>query len=98
MSLVVSDTSTLLIYQETSLKWSTQLLFIPIAISRAFLKNIQGALCLLSEDGRFQLSYLGTRPNLFTAPPLVSKDLDFETVEQELNTLNRMIKSTFANG
>lgn len=35
MVLVVADTDTLLVYEGTTLKWSAQLPFTPVAIARA---------------------------------------------------------------
>lgn len=98
MTLIVTETSTLLVYDNATLRWSAQLSFQPIAISRGFFGCLSGALVLLSEDGLLQFSYLGTEPQLFTAPPLQNQELDFEKAEQELNTLNKIIKSNRNNG
>lgn len=35
MSLIVSDTNTLMVYENATLQWSAQLLITPIAVSRA---------------------------------------------------------------
>ncbi|XP_018575245.1 protein PTHB1 [Anoplophora glabripennis] len=96
-SIVISETSTLLVYENTTLKWSAQLPFLPISIRRAFLKAIKGALVLLSEEGRLECCYLGTEPSLFVAPPIASKEIDFEKAEEELNNLNRIIKRSYVN-
>lgn len=53
---------------------------------------------LLSEEGRLECCYLGTEPSLFVAPPIVSKEIDFEKAEEELNNLNRIIKKSHGNG
>lgn len=98
MTLVVSETSTLVIYQNTSVKWSAQLQFLPICIARAFLRTLWGAVVLLSEEGRLECCYLGTDPSLFVAPPLNAKEIDFEQAESELATLNKIIKNAQGNG
>ncbi|CAG9853875.1 unnamed protein product [Phyllotreta striolata] len=96
-SLVVSDTSNLLVYENTTLKWSAKLNFLPISVRRTFLKNVKGALAFLSEEGRLECCYLGTQPNLFVAPPLVERELDLLKVEEELSTLNKTIRETYGN-
>ncbi|CAH1104899.1 unnamed protein product [Psylliodes chrysocephalus] len=96
-SLVVSETTNLLVYETTTLKWSAKLQFLPISIRRAFFKNVKGVLVFLSEEGRLECSYLGTEPNLFVAPPLIERELDLEKVEDELSNLNKMIKDTYGN-
>lgn len=57
------------------------------------MQQIQGAIVVLSEEGRLECNYLGTDPSLFVAPPLQMKPLDLEKVEEELNTLNKTLKS-----
>lgn len=98
MILIVSETNTVLIYERTTLKWSAVLVTLPICIERVFLKAIRGALCFLSEDGILQLCYLGTEPNLFTAPPVLNKQLNFEEAGNELAALNKIIKTSAGNG
>lgn len=91
MVMVVSETSTLLIYQGTSLKWSANLPFLPISIERVFLKHIKGAIVSLSEEGRLACSYLGTQPSLFAAPPLNSQ-IDIEKAITDLDKYNEVIR------
>ncbi|XP_045474293.1 protein PTHB1 [Harmonia axyridis] len=92
ISIVISETSTVLIYQNTTLKWSAQLNFLPINIKRANLWNLKGCLIILSDDGRLECCYLGTEPSLFVAPPLNYQELDFEKAEEELASLTKAIK------
>ncbi|XP_060529140.1 protein PTHB1 isoform X3 [Cylas formicarius] len=95
--LVISETSNLLIYQNATLHWSASLDFMPIALSRACLKNVKGSLVLLSEEGRLECCYLGTEPSFFVAPPLSIKDIDFEKADEELMDLERTIRNSSAN-
>lgn len=44
------------------------------------------------------MGYLGTDPSLFSAPPLVQQKLEYEKVEEELQLLNKMIRSSYGNG
>ncbi|XP_063927791.1 protein PTHB1 [Zophobas morio] len=97
MSLVVSETNNLLIYQNTSLKWCAQLQTSPISVKRAFMHNISGALVFLSQEGILECSYLGTEPSLFVAPPLAMQELDFEKAGVELATLYKTIKNSYSN-
>ncbi|EFA12827.1 Protein PTHB1-like Protein [Tribolium castaneum] len=97
MSLVVSETNNLLIYQNTSLKWCSQLHVSPISFNRGFVCNTNGVLVLLQEDGTLSCSYLGTEPSLFVAPPLALQDLDFEKAGQELTKLHKIVKNTYSN-
>lgn len=98
MTLMISGTNTLMIYQNTTVRWSAQISFLPISIRRAFLKNVKGALVLLSEEGKLDCCYLGTEPQLFTAPPLAYQELDYEKAEAELASLNRIIRSYYSGG
>ncbi|CAH1154117.1 unnamed protein product [Phaedon cochleariae] len=94
-SLIISETSTLLIYQNTTVKWSTMLNFLPICIKRAFFRTVKGAMVLLSEEGRLECCYLGTEPSPFVAPPITHKEIDFETVGEELESMNALIKKSY---
>ncbi|XP_050536698.1 protein PTHB1 isoform X1 [Daktulosphaira vitifoliae] len=66
--MIVSDVDTLMIYEQTKLKWTAKLPYRPSLISRASFKEIQGCLVLLSEVGELRLCYLGTQPETFMAP------------------------------
>ncbi|KAK4875042.1 hypothetical protein RN001_011464 [Aquatica leii] len=96
-SCVVSETTTLLIYMNTTLKWAAQLSNLPVAIKRAFFKNVQGALVLLTEDGRLICSYLGTEPHLFSTTPLAHQELDYEEAEAELLSLSKIIRNYYSS-
>ncbi|XP_044271066.1 protein PTHB1 [Tribolium madens] len=97
ISLVVSETNNLLIYQNTSLKWCSQLSVSPISFNRGLVCNTDGVLVLLLEEGTLSCSYLGTEPSLFVAPPLAVQDLDFEKAGQELTKLHKIVKNTYSN-
>ncbi|KAK9738823.1 PTHB1 N-terminus [Popillia japonica] len=97
MFLVVAETNTLLLYQGATLKWSAKLDFLPTAIGRAFFMDINGALVTLSEDGYLQFAYLGSEPNVFSAPPLKNQEIDFDKIENELTTLNKLVKTYQVN-
>lgn len=97
MTMIVSETSTLLIYQATSLKWTANLSYLPISIERVFLKDIRGAIAGLSEEGKLSCSYLGTQPSLFVAPPL-NQQIDIEKAISDLEKYNEFIKENRVEG
>jgi Bardet-Biedl syndrome 9 protein len=70
MVMVVSDTSTLYIYEQNTLLWSCQLTFMPAMVTRGFFPSLPGSLVFLTDYGEVKCCYLGTEPELFTAPPL----------------------------
>ncbi|KAG7198808.1 hypothetical protein KM043_001782 [Ampulex compressa] len=98
MVLVIAETSTLMIYEGTTLKWSAQLPFAPVAVTRAHLKHLDGALLVLSEEGRLEVCYLGSEPSLFIAPPLNRRTFDEAAAEQELMELRERGKRRKATG
>ncbi|PBC32457.1 hypothetical protein APICC_10079 [Apis cerana cerana] len=87
MVLVIADTGTLMIYEGTTLKWSAQLPFTPVAVARAQLRHLEGAVVVLSADGRLEACYLGSEPSLFVAPPLHPRGYDYTAAERELSKL-----------
>lgn len=97
-SIIVSEAATLLIYQNTTLKWSSKLNNIPVSLKRANFQTINGILVFLSDAGRLECGYLGTEPSLFVAPPMPNQELDFDQAGLELATLNRTIKKSYSNG
>lgn len=97
-TLIVSETSTLLIYQGTTLKWSANLSFLPVCIERVFLKDIKGAFVSLSDEGQLTCSYLGTQPSLFVAPPLNNQQIDFEQAIADLDKYNETIQENQLEG
>uniref|UniRef100_A0A2S2NZN7 Protein PTHB1 n=1 Tax=Schizaphis graminum TaxID=13262 RepID=A0A2S2NZN7_SCHGA len=74
MCMIVSDTDSVLVYDQTKLRWSAKLSFHPCIIARASFKALQGCLVLLSETGDLRFCYLGTEPMIFMAPERPVKD------------------------
>lgn len=93
MVLIATDTGTLLVQNNTTLRWSAQLPISPIAISRASLQGMDGVIVLLSETGELQCCYLGTEPSLFVAPSIEPKPIDYQEAERELNYLGTVIRA-----
>ncbi|XP_050580144.1 protein PTHB1 isoform X3 [Bombus affinis] len=94
MVLVIADTSTLMIYEGSTLKWSAQLPFAPVAVARVQLEHLQGVIVVLSADGRLEACYLGSEPSLFVAPPLHPRGYDYTAAEQELAELRALSRKS----
>lgn len=90
---VITDSGTLLIYEDANLKWAAQLTEVPIAIDRSNVDGLPGALVTLGRTGRLQVSYLGSEPLLFKVPPLNLNTLNFAKTQQELTELEKEIKA-----
>lgn len=89
---IVSDSGTLLIYNRSNLIWAAQLSDIPISICRTNLSGLPGAICTLSENGKLDISYLGSDPQTFQVPPLNLQKLNFEKTQNELTELEKEIR------
>lgn len=87
-------TSTLLVYRETELKWASQLPFPPVALARSDFTGIKGAAVSLGDAGQIQVSYLGTDPSLFVAPPAETREINYDQTDKELAQLHRIIKAS----
>ncbi|KAJ8675661.1 hypothetical protein QAD02_011447 [Eretmocerus hayati] len=95
MVLVVADTNTLMIYEGTTLRWSAQLPFTPVTVSRINLQNVDAPMVvILSEDGLLEICYLGTEPSLFVAPPIQRRGYDYVAAERELMELRSLSKKS----
>lgn len=88
---IISDNGTVLIYDKTTLTWAAQLTDIPVSIVRSNLSGLPGAICTLSENGKIDISYLGSDPQTFQVPPLNLQKLNFEKTQSELINLEKEI-------
>ncbi|GLH14027.1 Protein PTHB1 [Gryllus bimaculatus] len=93
MILVVTDTDMLMVYEQTTLKWSAKLLISPVVVTRVSIENLHGVLVVMSDSGELQCCYLGTEPSLFMPPPLEVTALDYEESRKELLQLQKIIKA-----
>ncbi|KAK3875683.1 hypothetical protein Pcinc_019466 [Petrolisthes cinctipes] len=92
--LVASHTETLLVYHETELRWASQLPFVPVTLTRTNFEGIRGGLVTLGSSGHLQVSYLGTDPSLFVAPPTDARQINYDQTDQELAKLHKVIKAS----
>lgn len=90
---IVSESGTILIYNTSQLIWAAQLAYVPIAICRSNVNGLPGAICTLCENGKIDISYLGSDPQMFQVPPLNMQKLNFEKTQHELIELEKEIKA-----
>lgn len=90
---IVSESGTILIYNTSQLIWAAQLSYIPIAICRTNVNGLPGAICTLCDNGKIDVSYLGSDPQMFQVPPLNMQKLNFEKTQNELIELEKEIKA-----
>ncbi|XP_064466327.1 protein PTHB1-like [Ornithodoros turicata] len=95
--LVATQSSSLLIYQDTTLKWAARLDYTPVALARANVRGIKGMIVALSEGGMLSCCYLGTEPSLFSSPVPETRAFVFEEAERELQNLRRIISSSMSS-
>ncbi|XP_055320368.1 protein PTHB1 [Sitodiplosis mosellana] len=90
---VISESGTILIYNTSQLIWAAQLSYVPIAIYRTNVNGLPGAICTLCDNGKIDVSYLGSDPQMFQVPPLNMQKLNFEKTQTELIELEKEIKA-----
>lgn len=90
---IVSESGSLLIYEESTLIWAAQLSDVPVSIQRSNINGLAGAVVTLSETGFLQVGFLGSEPQPFKVPPLNLSELNYENVQKELAELEKEIKS-----
>ncbi|XP_064409220.1 protein PTHB1 isoform X2 [Latimeria chalumnae] len=91
-TLIGNHNNMLLIYQDVTLKWATQLPHIPVAVRVANFQDLKGVMVTLSDSGHLQSSYLGTDPSLFQAPKVESREINYEELDVEMKELQKKIK------
>ncbi|CAL8247598.1 unnamed protein product [Lota lota] len=82
----------MLVYQDMTLKWAAQLACVPVAIRVANFSELRGVLVTLSSEGHLQCSYLGTDPSFFSTPKSDAREVDYEQLDAEMKTLQRVIR------
>ena len=104
ISLVTTDTGTLMFYDNSTLKWASQLPYNPACMMRGKLWDREasatrdGLLVFLSEEGEVTVSYLGSDPTLFTAAPPDSREVNYDETDRELSKLSAIIKQSQKEG
>ena len=92
MICVASESGSFLVYNYDKLVWAAELPEIPVAIQRANIKQLPGAIIVLGEHGNMYVGYLGSEPSVFKVPQLNLQELNYEKVQKELEELEKDIK------
>uniref|UniRef100_A0AAY4A990 Bardet-Biedl syndrome 9 n=1 Tax=Denticeps clupeoides TaxID=299321 RepID=A0AAY4A990_9TELE len=82
----------LLVYQDVMLKWAAQLSNVPVAVRLANVQELKGLVVTLSSEGHLQCSYMGTDPSFFTAPRVDAREVNYDEVDTEMRTLQKIIR------
>lgn len=101
MIAIASDMESLFVYEagnsvagpvNCKLIWSTQLPFVPVALSRANFEGMPGGLVLLGPTGQVKVAFFGTDPQIFKVAPLTNTEDTVPSVKRELDRLEADIK------
>lgn len=93
MVAVVSESGSLLLYEGNQIVWSAELPEIPVALGRANVSGLPGALVSLNSTGLLSVDYLGSEPHLFKVPPLNLGQFEIEKCQKEMLELEKEIRS-----
>ncbi|XP_043469367.1 protein PTHB1 isoform X2 [Leptopilina heterotoma] len=96
--MLVTDTKTVKVYENLSLKWSAEVAFTPAAVSIVRSQEINGLIVMLSEDGNLEIGYLGSHPSLNIAPSINRKRYNYVDAEKQLLHLRTEIKNSLVHG
>ncbi|KAJ8377428.1 hypothetical protein AAFF_G00260330 [Aldrovandia affinis] len=91
-TLLANHNTMLLVYQDVTLKWAAQLSCVPVALRVASFPDLRGVVVTLGAGGLLQCSYMGTDPSFFMAPKVEAREVNYEEVDAELKTLNKVIR------
>ncbi|XP_026723126.1 protein PTHB1-like [Athene cunicularia] len=56
------------------------------------MRGLKGVIVTLSDTEHLQRSYVGSDPSLFQAPPVESKEINYEEFDAEIEELQKIIK------
>ncbi|XP_048880761.1 protein PTHB1 isoform X2 [Brienomyrus brachyistius] len=90
--LLANHNSVLLVYQDSALKWASQLSCVPVAVRVGNFQDLKGVVVTLSEEGHLQCSYMGSDPSFFIAPKAEAREMNYDDVDNEMKTLQKTIK------
>ena len=103
ISLVTSQSGSLMFYDNTSLRWACQLGRNPVSVARGKFwdretsQTCPGLLVTITEEGSLAVTFLGSDPTLFTAAPPDSREVNYEETDRELARLSATIKQSQAS-
>ncbi|XP_059177174.1 protein PTHB1-like [Physella acuta] len=91
--LVGAHTNSLLVYQDSQLKWMAKSQFVPVQLRVGNFNGVRSAVVALSETGRLEVMYLGTDPAIFVPPQVDSRDVNYAALDAEMAHLMKHVKS-----
>uniref|UniRef100_A0A915JJ24 PTHB1 N-terminal domain-containing protein n=1 Tax=Romanomermis culicivorax TaxID=13658 RepID=A0A915JJ24_ROMCU len=86
--LVATQTQTLLLYVDTTLRWAAQMPRMPVCLDVLHESPLRGILVSVSDDGRLDWSYLGTDPAFYGIPNPEAVHLAYDSeIEESIPSL-----------
>lgn len=93
MIAIVSESGSLLLYEGSQIVWSAELSEVPVALSRANVSGLPGALVTLDNTGVLSVGFLGSEPHLFKVPPLNLAPFEVAKCQKEMMELEKEIRA-----
>ncbi|XP_055630807.1 protein PTHB1 [Toxorhynchites rutilus septentrionalis] len=93
MIAIVSENGSLLLHENNQVVWSVELSEIPVALDRANVSGLPGALVTLGSTGVIDVGYLGSEPYLFKVPPMNLVPVEIDKCQNEIMEMEKEIRS-----
>jgi len=91
---VATASRTVMVYDEEKLLWAAQTPFVPVDIKVGTFGGIRGMMVMMSEEGQIAITYLGTEPISQIARVPETRELDYESMDQEHKALLKVIRDS----
>uniref|UniRef100_A0A2C9K7V7 PTHB1 N-terminal domain-containing protein n=1 Tax=Biomphalaria glabrata TaxID=6526 RepID=A0A2C9K7V7_BIOGL len=95
--LVGAHTKSLLVYEDTTLKWMAKTEFVPVQLRIGNFSGLKAGIVGLSDSGHLEVMYLGTDPSVFTPPQVEAREINFAAMEAEMAKLMKHVKAKSTN-
>ena len=90
--LLAHHDGTIQVYSKFNLVWAAKAEKTPVNIQVASFGDQQGLVVTLDDTGRLDISFLGTKPPLTIATSSLSRELDYDKVDEEHRSLLQIIR------
>jgi Bardet-Biedl syndrome 9 protein len=90
--IIASRDGTIQVYNRFNLVWAAKSDTVPVSVAVASFAGKAGLLVTLSDTGRLDISFLGTKPPLSIASSTSSRDLDYDKIDEEHRSLLQIIR------
>mmetsp|Transcript_9744 Transcript_9744/g.17769 ORF Transcript_9744/g.17769 Transcript_9744/m.17769 type:complete len:906 (+) Transcript_9744:236-2953(+) len=91
---VASGHKSLLVYDEKQLLWSATCPFVPVEIAVGSFGGVRGMIVMLNDEGSISVTYMGTDPISQVTSMAETKELDYESMDEEHKRLLKIIRSS----